>query len=144
MTKNSDSSQEDMTFDQYDSFDKILERLRTLPDDFRGLKDDKGNKKLHFTKFVNVLETLVRKLEHLDPVPNICYQSIYDEAYNMARTLQDIDQELTMAAQCEGDHPGGYPSERLLPNMCKIMYRDFGYYKADKYHPERTLKKENK
>ena len=66
-------------------------------------------------------------------VPDLVYQSLFDEALNMAYTLQEIDQELRHAAQCEGDYPGGYPSEKLLPQLCKIMYADPGYWQADKY-----------
>ena len=66
-------------------------------------------------------------------VPNLVYQSLFDEALNMAYTLQEIDQELHLAAQCEGDYPGGYPPEKLLPQLCKIMYADPGYWQAEKY-----------
>ena len=73
------------------------------------------------------------KVPKEDYIPNLCYQSLFDEALNMAYTLQDIDAELRMAAQCEGDYPGGYPAENLLPQLCKIMYADPGYWKAAKY-----------
>ena len=72
-------------------------------------------------------------------VPNICYQHLFDEAMSMAHTLQKIDQELHDAAACEGDYPGSYSSSRLLPNLCKIMYADEGYWKQDKYN---TVKKD--
>ena len=35
------------------------------------------------------------------------YESLFDDARNMAFTLRKIDQELRIAAQCEGNHPGG-------------------------------------
>jgi uncharacterized protein YqeY len=59
----------------------------------------------------------------------------------MAWTLRKIDEELRIAAQCEGDYPGGYPPTQILPNLCKIMYA------AENYHmlPEmgaRTVKDE--
>ena len=67
-------------------------------------------------------------------VPNICYQSLFDDARNMAATLKKIDQELTDAAQCEGDYPGGYPTDRLLPNLCKIMYANLGNFNDERYN----------
>ena len=71
------------------------------------------------------------------------YESLRDKALDMAWTLRKIDEELKMAAQCEGDYPGGYPPSQLLPNLCKIMYA------SQKYHmlPEmgaRTVKDEKK
>ena len=59
------------------------------------------------------------------------YESLRDKALDMAWTLRKIDRELHNAAQCEGDYPGGYPSENLLPNLCKIMYASMGYHNAD-------------
>ena len=66
-------------------------------------------------------------------VPNICYQSLFDDARNMADTLKKIDRELANAAQCEGDYPGGYQVDRLLPNLCKIMYACLVDYKNERY-----------
>ena len=34
------------------------------------------------------------------------YESLFDDARNMAFTLRKIDQELRIAAQCEGNHLG--------------------------------------
>lgn len=59
------------------------------------------------------------------------YESMRDKALAMAYTLRRIDQELRHAAQCEGDYPGGYKSEDLLPNLCKIMYASEGYHEED-------------
>ena len=67
-------------------------------------------------------------------VPNICYQSLFDDARNMADTLRKIDAELAIAAQCKGDYPGGYPPERLLPNLCEIMYSCIGSYNNERYN----------
>ena len=67
-------------------------------------------------------------------VPNICYQSLFDDARNMADTLRKIDQELADAAQCEGDYPDGYPTDRLLPNLCKIMYANLGNFNDERYN----------
>lgn len=69
-----------------------------------------------------------------DAVPNICYQSLFDDARNMADTLRKIDAELAMAAQCKGDYPGGYPPKRLLPNLCEIMYSCTGNYNDERYN----------
>lgn len=59
------------------------------------------------------------------------YESIRDKALAMAYTLRKIDRELREAAQCEGDYPGGYKPEDLLPNLCKIMYASEGYHEED-------------
>lgn len=67
-------------------------------------------------------------------VPNICYQSLFDDARNMADTLKKIDKELVNAAQCEGDYPGGYPVDKLLPNLCKIMYANLGNFNDKRYN----------
>ena len=56
------------------------------------------------------------------------YESLRDKALDMAQTLRKIDRELSSAAQCEGDYPGGYPSEKLLPELCKIMYASQQYH----------------
>lgn len=69
-----------------------------------------------------------------DSVPGICYQSLFDDARNMADTLRKIDAELTTAAQCKGDYPGGYPAEKLLPNLCEIMYSCTGNYNDERYN----------
>ena len=68
-----------------------------------------------------------------ESVPNICYQSLFDDARNMADTLKKIDRELTNAAQCEGNYPGGYPIDMLLPNLCKIMYANLGNFNDKRY-----------
>lgn len=70
----------------------------------------------------------------MEVVPNICYQSLFDDARNMARTLRKIDEELAMAARCEGDYQGGYPSSQVLPNLCKIMYACLGNYNNERYN----------
>jgi hypothetical protein len=59
------------------------------------------------------------------------YESLRDKALAMAYTLRKIDRELRDAAQCEGDYPGGYKPEDLLPNLCKIMYAAEGYHEED-------------
>ena len=59
------------------------------------------------------------------------YESMRDKALAMAYTLRRIDRELRHAAQCEGDYPGGYKPEDLLPNLCKIMYASEGYHEED-------------
>lgn len=64
----------------------------------------------------------------MDESEALRYESLRDKALDMAWTLRKIDEELEMAAQCEGDYPGGYSPEKLLPNLCKIMYA------SQKYH----------
>lgn len=61
------------------------------------------------------------------------YESLYDEALEMSRTLRAIDRELRDAATCEGDYDGGYPPSQLLPNLCKIMYAHHPYWSSDRY-----------
>lgn len=66
-------------------------------------------------------------------ISKLQYESLRDKALDMAWTLRKIDRELQDAAQCEGDYPGGYPSEKLLPNLCKIMYASQGYHDWDEF-----------
>ena len=61
------------------------------------------------------------------------FESLFDEARSMAYTLKKINDELHLAAACEGDYDGGYPIENLLPNLCKIMFADEGYWRNEKY-----------
>ena len=65
------------------------------------------------------------------------YESMRDKALAMAYTLRKIDKELHLAAQSEGDYPGGYKSEDLLPNLCKIMYASEGYHRMDEMLTEK-------
>lgn len=64
-------------------------------------------------------------IEKIEPLH---YESLRDKALDMAWTLRKIDRELSIAAQCEGDYPGGYPSKKLLPELCKIMYASHHYH----------------
>ena len=61
-------------------------------------------------------------------ISSLEYESLRDKALDMAYALRKIDRELHDAAQCEGDYPGGYPSKKLLPELCKIMYASQGYH----------------
>lgn len=67
------------------------------------------------------------------------YESMRDKALAMAYTLRQIDRELRLAAQCEGDYPGGYKPEDLLPKLCKIMYAAEGYHEEDEMLTQREL-----
>ena len=69
-----------------------------------------------------------KESEEDQKVDSLHYESLRDKALDMAYTLRKIDQELSNAAQCEGDYPGGYPSEKLLPQLCKIMYASQQYH----------------
>jgi len=69
-----------------------------------------------------------KESEEDQKVSSLHYESLRDKALDMAYTLRKIDQELSNAAQCEGDYPGGYPSEKLLPQLCKIMYASQQYH----------------
>jgi len=98
---------------------------------------------LHANKILDAYEYLASRIGKMDYnsaeyATALVYESLFDEARNMAMTLQDIDSELRDAAQCEGDYPGGYPSENLLPQLCKIMYADPGYWQAEKYKRKRA------
>jgi hypothetical protein len=72
------------------------------------------------------------------------YEGMRDKALSMAYTLRKIDQELHLAAACEGDYPGGYKSENLLPNLCKIMYASEGYHQEDEMLTDAERKRRNK
>ena len=76
---------------------------------------------------------------HMTFEETLNYESLRDKALDMAWTLRKIDRELRNAAQCEGDYPGGYPSEELLPNLCKIMYASGGYHNSDDMLTEKEL-----
>lgn len=69
-----------------------------------------------------------KESEENQKVDSLHYESLRDKALDMAYTLRKIDRELSDAAQCEGDYPGGYPSEKLLPQLCKIMYASQQYH----------------
>ena len=65
-----------------------------------------------------------------ETVGDIVFESVFDDARNMATTLRRIDQELSDAARAEG---AGYPAEQLLPRLCKIMYACSGNYNNERY-----------
>ena len=140
--------------------DEILEYMRTFPEDiesyvilddevscYKGtsladnvvdcdIKNGTGLDSVNACHAVRILKgTIGPKTEEVvdEMVPNICYQGLFDDARNMADTLRKIDEELTYAAQCEGDYPGGYPPGKLLPQLCKIMYACTGNFKDKKY-----------
>ena len=69
-----------------------------------------------------------KESEENQKVDSLHYESLRDKALDMAYTLRKIDRELSDAAQCEGDYPGGYPSEKLLPQLCKFMYASQQYH----------------
>lgn len=73
------------------------------------------------------------KTEARENAGDLEFESVFDDARNMAATLRRIDRELSEAAQCEGDYPGGYPSGKLLPQICKIMYACIGNYNSERY-----------
>lgn len=50
------------------------------------------------------------------------YESLRDNALEMARVLREIDHELKTAAMTNMREECGYPPQMLLANLCKIMY----------------------
>lgn len=86
------------------------------------------------------------KKQEFPGIDPLIYESLRDKALDMAWTLRKIDRELQDAAQCEGDYPGGYPSKKLLPELCKIMYASQGYHNWDefKYPNGKPKEKEKK
>lgn len=69
----------------------------------------------------------------MEQITELEYESLYDEAREMALQLEAIDRELRDAATCWGDHTGGYPPDRLLSNLCRIMYSYQQYWQSPKY-----------
>jgi len=61
-----------------------------------------------------------------DAVPDIIYQSVLEDARCMAETLRRIDAALADAARSGG-------SDRLLPDLCEIMYSCSGNYNSERY-----------
>ena len=50
------------------------------------------------------------------------YESLRDDAMEMARVLREIDRELHIAAMSDLKEDCGYSPKTLLANLCKIMY----------------------
>lgn len=57
-----------------------------------------------------------------DVVSTLEYESMRDNAMEMARVLREIDRELHDAAMTDLREDCGYPPKMLLANLCKIMY----------------------
>lgn len=98
-----------------------------------------------FTELTPIGEQKQRVKEYFNSVGINCgtelkHNSIFDEACSMANTLNEIDEELIHAAQFKGDYDGSSPVERLLPNLCKLMYKSMGYHKHEKYNMENIKK----
>ena len=83
------------------------------------------------------------RLENKDTVSALAYESVYNDALDMATTLQRIDKELNDAAMCEGNYPGSYPNERLLPELCKIMYGSQRSWMLPKYNITNRMETNN-
>lgn len=98
------------------------------------LRTGKGLDAENVFKAIQMLNGAVNepKPEH-ESVSTIAYQSVCAAAQNMADTLRKIDRELSDAAQCDGDYPGGYPAKKLLPELCKIMYSCLEDYQDKTY-----------
>lgn len=94
----------------------------------------------------NEYECLLRfisQLKTLDVVPNLNYQSIYDEALEMASTLNEIEKETHDCAMCGGREDCGYSTDTYLSKICRILYSSIGYHYSDKYNMKK-MAKENK
>ena len=57
-----------------------------------------------------------------DVVSTLHYESMRDNACEMARVLRAIDSELRDAAMTDLREDCGYPPKMLLANLCRIMY----------------------
>ena len=57
------------------------------------------------------------------------YESLRDNALEMARVLREIDFELKTAAMTDMREECGYSPQMLLANLCKIMYSCYANFK---------------
>ena len=64
-----------------------------------------------------------------DVVSTLHYESMRDNALEMARVLRAIDSELRVAAMTDLREDCGYPPKMLLANLCKIMYSCYVNFK---------------
>lgn len=64
-----------------------------------------------------------------DVVSTLHYESMRDNALEMARVLRAIDSELRVAAMTDLREDCGYPPNMLLANLCKIMYSCYVNFK---------------
>lgn len=72
-------------------------------------------------------------------VSELAYNSIFDEAWAMARILQKIEEATHQCAMCKGDGRGGSIStDDYLREICEILYSAEGYHKMDKYNKQNS------
>ena len=64
-----------------------------------------------------------------DVVSTLHYESMRDNALEMARVLRAIDSELRDAAMTDLREDCGYPPKMLLANLCRIMYSCYVNFK---------------
>lgn len=88
------------------------------------------------------MKSLLNELNSQEPIANIHYQSIFDEALAMARTLQKIEDKTHLCAMTDGKKECGYSSDDYLSDICRILYSAEGYHMSDKYDMAKD-KKEN-
>lgn len=120
---------------QYWTMEDNINRLERLSSDIRTLHEENGyDLQRHIDKWARVLDERVKSIKGMECVPNLRYQSLYDEALAMAVTLQKIEMELKNCARCKGDGSNGsYSTDDLLKNLCEIMYASEGYHENEKY-----------
>ena len=66
-------------------------------------------------------------------ISHIEYESLFDEAMDMARDLQDIEHEVKLCAYCDGREDCGYSAKALLEKLSYILFKSIGYHKSEKY-----------
>ena len=70
------------------------------------------------------------------------YESLRDEALDMARDLQAIEKEVHDCALCDGREDCGYSAKMLLEKLSYILFKSLGYHRQDKYNLKKMLAKE--
>ena len=82
----------------------------------------------------------IAKLEQAaeNAVSALEYESLFDEALNMARDLKEIEKEVHDCALCDGREECGYSSKMLLEKLSYILFKSFGYHRQDKYDLKKT------
>lgn len=93
-------------------------------------------------KDYETLLRLINELKNLDLVPNLNYQSIYDEALEMASTLNEIEKETHDCAMCGGRKDCCYSLDTYLNKICRILYSSIGYHRSDKYNMNKMAKED--
>ena len=71
----------------------------------------------------------MKSKNNIECITALEYESLFDEALNMARDLKEIEKEVHDCALCDGREECGYSSKMLLEKLSYILFKSFG----DKY-----------